>query len=388
MAAQPTVYGPLGTLRTAQLSLAILLAETCETVHGTRACELLDSAIATNHDVPLWIVRRVLTSVALSDPPELLGFAERVLQRLGPTALDDLVRAQVGQRVPAVLDALLARASDEDRALTLRFVDSCSLLREASAAADRDRMRKALDVIESLAQDDPERSQFLELLDSPSSYEPGWAREEARDARIRLLARSGRVAEASGLLADAFHQAMSLSTAEGLVESEDLLRQIEEYGEHEIARDLRRRLQAVQVQAGAIAGRSSIGQTETSMMDLELLFVGGNETQEQYDDDVRKAINEKWPRVTVHFRHTGWSAHWGPLLENMRGLLSRCHAIVLMRFVRTELGRAVRKECGERGIPWVACTGRGFASMCASLEAAIQLVFRKLAKREGESGGG
>jgi len=46
---------------------------------------------------------------------------------------------------------------------------------------------------------------------------------------------------------------------------------------------------------------------------------------------------------------------------------------VLMPFVRTELGRAVRRLCSEFGVPWVACTGKGYDSMERAIRTALQL---------------
>jgi hypothetical protein len=48
-------------------------------------------------------------------------------------------------------------------------------------------------------------------------------------------------------------------------------------------------------------------------------------------------------------------------------------ALVLMHFVRTELGRALRRLASELGVPWIPCTGKGYDSMERALRAAIDL---------------
>lgn len=57
--------------------------------------------------------------------------------------------------------------------------------------------------------------------------------------------------------------------------------------------------------------------------------------------------------------------------------LSRARVLVLMRYVRTMLGRSIRKRASELEIPWVACTGSGRASMLRAIEQAILLAWRQ-----------
>jgi len=40
-------------------------------------------------------------------------------------------------------------------------------------------------------------------------------------------------------------------------------------------------------------------------------------------------------------------------------MLPQYNALIIMRFIRTELGRRLRKLCGENGLMWFPCTGRG-----------------------------
>jgi hypothetical protein len=108
-----------------------------------------------------------------------------------------------------------------------------------------------------------------------------------------------------------------------------------------------------------------------------VLVVGGNETQRQQDDAIRAVIKQQWPNVGLIFERTGWSSNWGEQFRNMEGELARARVVVLMRYVRTMLGKQIRKRCGELDIPWVACTGSGQASMVRAIEQAILLAWRQ-----------
>ncbi|MCA9606222.1 MAG: hypothetical protein KC619_11535, partial [Myxococcales bacterium] len=108
-----------------------------------------------------------------------------------------------------------------------------------------------------------------------------------------------------------------------------------------------------------------------------VLVIGGNETQAQQDAAIADSIKEQWPNVTIVFERTGWNSNWGDQLRLMEGELSRARAVVIMRYVRTMLGKALRRRCSELELPWIACTGSGRASMVRAIEQAILLAWRQ-----------
>jgi hypothetical protein len=106
---------------------------------------------------------------------------------------------------------------------------------------------------------------------------------------------------------------------------------------------------------------------------LRIVFVGGNETQERYDDYVRQTIAADWPNVHVEFFHTGWSANWGRDLSNIVAAANSADAVIIMRFVRTMFGRGLRSQITK---PWFPCTGHGRASVLGTIQRAINHVAR------------
>jgi hypothetical protein len=77
--------------------------------------------------------------------------------------------------------------------------------------------------------------------------------------------------------------------------------------------------------------------------------------------------------VTLTFDFTGWSSNWGRSLDVIERRIAASDAVVVMRFIRTLLGRTVRALCSEHDRPWVACTGHGRDSLLAAIEQAVML---------------
>ena len=70
-------------------------------------------------------------------------------------------------------------------------------------------------------------------------------------------------------------------------------------------------------------------------------------------------------------------------LDQVRTYQGRCDALVLMPFVRTELGRALRKLASEWDVPWLSCTGKGFDSMERALRTAFDLGAERIPTERG-----
>jgi hypothetical protein len=100
---------------------------------------------------------------------------------------------------------------------------------------------------------------------------------------------------------------------------------------------------------------------------VRVLFVGGNEIQARYDERIIEQLSREWPGVRVRFEHTGWSPNWGREVDGLVKEGSGSDAVVIMRMIRTMLGRTLRERIDS---PWVACTGTGCAAMTESIRKA------------------
>ncbi len=103
---------------------------------------------------------------------------------------------------------------------------------------------------------------------------------------------------------------------------------------------------------------------------LLVVFVGGNETQAQYRTGIELELSARFGAVTVVW-FEGWGSNWNRTADAASRHFITAEALVLMPFVRTELGRTLRKRASENGIPEIPCTGRGRQSLLHAIETAV-----------------
>jgi hypothetical protein len=104
-------------------------------------------------------------------------------------------------------------------------------------------------------------------------------------------------------------------------------------------------------------------------------FVGGSDAERRDAARVPDLLVEhgfEW--VDVAWHHPGWGSNWAPVADRVEAEYPLARAVVLMPLVRTNFGRRIRRSCGEHGLPWVPCTGRGSHAMARAIERAAQIV--------------
>ena len=91
---------------------------------------------------------------------------------------------------------------------------------------------------------------------------------------------------------------------------------------------------------------------------VRVLVVGAGEQLARNEDRVREQLERQHPHIRPSFVLTTWSANWMPSFREFDRIRGSHQALVLMRFVRTNFGRRVRKAWpGDR--PWRFCWGEG-----------------------------
>jgi hypothetical protein len=119
--------------------------------------------------------------------------------------------------------------------------------------------------------------------------------------------------------------------------------------------------------------------TAEGLRPARLIFVGGNESQERYVPEIERSLADRYgASVEVEWIHPNWDSNWALYADRVETRLPDCDAVIVMRFVRTNLGRRLRSLASAAGVPWIACTGHGRASMLAAIDEAIA-VTQKLA---------
>lgn len=391
MSADPDRYGRFGPLDTARLALAVALAELTDLARVAYARDLLRQLLDARSKAPSYMMRRALVGIELTDPEAAIELAHELYRAEGSRALGMLAETHMVRYVPSALDELLTQARRTDFTHERRWEAAKVVLVESHAMRDagtgdgpsafRERATEALDIMVELAtKDESLREPLLDLLaDEHGVWRTAMDPLDARVVRAALYEAQGEFANAASELARAFHSTLDVDDEWALGKAEALLEDIRALGGDEAVASLEPRLQQYRE---VFERRSQSNVVLPPSIDPSELYglvlvVGGNETQAQQDDAIAAAIKRDWPNITVLFERTGWSSNWGEQLHAMEGELSRARAVVIMRFVRTMLGKALRKRCSELEVPWVACTGSGRASMMRAIEQAILLAWRQ-----------
>ncbi len=101
-----------------------------------------------------------------------------------------------------------------------------------------------------------------------------------------------------------------------------------------------------------------------------IIFVGGDERQERNQVGVKDELIKYFPNVSVKFLHPGWGANYQKTYDEVYRSRNTVKAMVIMTFVRTNLGRLLR---GINELPWVSCTGHGRNAIYRSLFRAAEI---------------
>lgn len=367
MQASPDVYEAQGVLARVRLYLARCLAEQGSALQPRRVRELLGLALPRLRKEALGFLEPILTALGLTDEETASQVAAYVFGLFGAEAIDAIASSEMLRKLPEARAALRERAATSGRPRRDRSADYERALKASLRAGDRAGAEAALDGIEDMANDEPVRGLFLELLDDPDRHGDVWDEDELDHARFRLCDRARRFDEAVAALERLGHRLVSRGDESSMEEARDLVDRVRAYG-REPDPQLVARLAALRP--------AEVAAPAAAEMHGRIFVIGGNEVQATYDRALREWAARRWPGVELDIEHPGWSSNWGRQVDSWAERLAGADAVVLMRFVRTQLGRTIRARCGEHETPWIPCTGHGRASIERAIERAVQLLPR------------
>jgi hypothetical protein len=188
-----------------------------------------------------------------------------------------------------------------------------------------------------------------------------------------LYEQSGRLNEAKSILLSIVHQLITdRETGAG-----DLIDPLCELGAS--AEELDTVRTRCRVTFGTEEARGVVAPVRPALpgQEIRVLFVGGNEKQEAYQAYLDDFVANRYPSCKVDFEFTGWSANWGRIVKTLEAKLAEADVLILLQFIRTELGRTMRRLAREHGIPWVPCTGHGRRSLERSIETAVAVAAKR-----------
>ncbi len=335
--------------------IAKLLAATTED-RLVAAADLLADSLKEGARIPRYFVEKVREHLDLVPPkssePVLLALLEEGDDHL----LDTLVG---GTKAPALLKPLakkfLARAKRPTRGREEEAADYRAALECQLAAGEEENAEATLDRLEELALKGTGVAEFLGLLETEDCGRLPWSREEAEVGAARVRANRGQYEEAASGLTNLFHRYAGEAASgdrEALEGAAGILGTIRGYGlPQDWCHDLELRYEAIRSEQQPLAPGHDA--RSVASKPVTVLVVGGNEIQARDAERVEQRVKQDDPCISLDFVHSGWTSNWNKHLEDVkRKLDAGCNALVILRFIRTQLGRKVRAECGQRGIQW------------------------------------
>ena len=338
---------PKSLLAHINLYLGIAKSQLLDAAEIRHAARLIVSGLE-GAEIPRQFVAPMVASLACSEE-SIKMVTGPLLESDSDEVLNALADSEILETHPSVAERLHRRARMQNRRPLLAAEDLRGALRGYLGVGNVEASREILDELERRAFEGSGVSEFLEILSDQDRYGPAWDQEDAAFANVRCLEAMGEFSKALTILRDLFHKYISRSE---FLNALDVLEQIEAYGlgEDDYV-DLKRRYDAVKpVEESLSRGLGT---------PVRVLVIGGNETQEKSADHVKAKLADRDPQVTPDFVHTGWGSNWNKFLGEIETRVANCDAVVVMRFIRTQLGRHVRAICREGGVPWRLCGSGG-----------------------------
>ena len=340
---------PESLLAQIDLYLGIAKSQSLDAAQIRHAARLIVSGLE-GAKIPRHFVAPLVSSLACSEE-SIEIVAGPLLESDSDDVLDALADTEILETYAPIAKRLHARANRPGRRPSMATSDLRLGLRGYLGVGDVESAREILDELEQHAFEDQGVLEFLEVLRDQDRYRPAWNQEDATFASARCLEARGEFAESLAILRPLFHKYVSTDESPNAL---GVLEQIETYdldeGEYV---DLKQRYdRSKPVQVSARRGRGSVAA-------VRVLVVGGNETQAKSQGQVKSKLSVRDPQITVEFLRTGWGSNWNQYLSEFEARIANFDAVVVMRFIRTMLGRQVRSTCRKRSLPWRLCGSGG-----------------------------
>ena len=338
------------------LYLGIARAQVLASEKLNHASALIVSGLEGGESFPKFLVGPTVNVLGLA-PAGFAEVADSLLRHGGDEALDALKRSEVADGHLPLSKALYERAHRQNEGGEGAASDLRDALRGYLKTRDIEIACRILDKLEVLAARGVGVEAFVELLGESGCYEPAWQKEDAAIARAHCYEVGGKYEEAFQELRPVFYRLMA-KACEGdesaLDDAEGMLRAICQYRvESACLEELKKRYEAV---------ACSFGEHEPEVSEnrsVRVLFVGGNEGQARADENIRHRVARHDEQIELNFVRSGWDSNWNVYAERVERYLPTHHTVVIMRYIRTNLGKHIRRMCGERNIPWRFCWSPG-----------------------------
>lgn len=99
-----------------------------------------------------------------------------------------------------------------------------------------------------------------------------------------------------------------------------------------------------------------------------VLYVGGNETQQSFKDEIVVKLANTHPHIHVEWELIGWRSNWGDEAARIERRIPTVDLVILSPYVRTLFGRQIRKAATN----WRASTGKGQGKIYSDIVSAVE----------------
>ena len=360
-------YRPAMLYEKIRLHYGLALLNAFDEPHIPQALELLRTADRSYplEEWPAWLLEEIVPIADVSEAPACLEMLEWLHQRLPAVTEMHLSDPELLQR-SSILRATLARRAGEieERDPEALWQDNTTLVSVYLASQDLDAASEVLGRLEELALTRPVlREKFVDLLAQPENYRPAWDEEDALHSSAVVWEAAGRSERAYACLRTLFFRWQDQGHWE---KAAGLLEEIQDYHLPEaLIEEVMRQAPAVAAQTvdEPDAIRTSLEKYCRPGRSIRLLVVGGNEVQAQFDPELQAHFKAEYPGLAVDFEHAPRISSWGRYYDRIKGRVERYDGLVLMRYMRTHMGRSLRALANQLGTPWFPCTGKGKTSI-------------------------
>ncbi len=367
MLGKQDAYTEGGILQWNRFLLGVALLESSEPAEFEHARSLVGGVLADEINYPLWLWNRAMQAAA-PFPDTSLGenIARHLLAHRGTEAYRSIWDSGLAADIAALRGPYIEWLGQAPVPIAEKWRQLKQLLPAALKDSDCEQGENILDQMEFLAERAGDvRAEFVELLSEHRNYSPAWEPPDAAHSLTKLYEFDSNSSQGLGLLHKLFFQLHNEDNPSFPTVGPQIVERMAELGtDEETLNGLRRHLSGPDLAEDVASSEDALREVS-----VRILYVGGNETQAGYEENLRKKLARRLPNLELETIFPGWGSNWIVHLEQVRGMLPSVDAVVLNRLVRTQFGRAVRRHCNSE-TPWWPCTGKGLKALQSSIEAA------------------
>jgi tetratricopeptide (TPR) repeat protein len=359
-------YTQAGVLQWTKFLLGLSLLESADESSLHYATELLEQSKVDPIVFPLWLWERAMTASSIFTGAILTtDIAIHFIRKGGTEAYQKILQSGIVHSAPMMRATYIPMLPQLSLTAKERWNHLENFLDASNSEKNSEEVEAILDQMECIAQSDPKlRPNFLDILQDSDKISLVWTPQEVAHTIIDLHERSGDWPQAISLLQNLFYAVRAESDERRKkVELLDILDWLVHLkADAKLIADLQDR--AFGDDVGPICQVP-----EAKEAPISLLYIGGNETQRQYEQTLKNEFAQEHPSWALEFYFPGWTSNWNDHLNAVKPKIRTSDAVILNTLVRTQFGRHVRKTC-DSNTPWFPCTGRGRASLKRSIEEA------------------